>query len=68
MPSDLTDTIETSASEPASASSDAGSVSQRSLSELIEADKYLKSSDGSSNKSRGLRFTKLVPPGARGGE
>ena len=60
---DLEDTIEDSASKPASASSDAGSVSQRSLGELIEADRYLESKRARSRRSAGLSFRKIVPPG-----
>lgn len=47
-----------------SASGDAGSVTKVALSELIAADKYLRSKDAASNAGRGLRFTKLTPPGA----
>lgn len=64
MPDDLKDTIRENAKAPAKASGDAGSVEQHSLSEQIAADKYLASKDATSQPKRGLRFNKLVPPGA----
>jgi hypothetical protein len=42
---------------------DAGEVEQFSMDELIAAEKYLKSLDAGSKARRGLRFTKLLPPG-----
>jgi hypothetical protein len=39
-----------------------GEVEQYSLKDLIEADKYLAAK--SANGRRGVRFTKLIPPGA----
>jgi len=39
-------------------------VTERTVSELIEADRYLKSRDAVSSTHRGLRFNKLSPPGA----
>lgn len=62
---DLIEIIEQVASEPASVSSDAGAVNQHSISELIEADKYLASRASATERTRrGLRFNKIVPPGA----
>jgi hypothetical protein len=61
---DLKETIRESAKAPAKASGDAGSVEQHKLTEQIAADKYLASKEAVSQKSRGLRFNKLVPPGA----
>lgn len=49
---------------PVSVSGDAGSVTNRSLTELIEADRYVASKDAASKASRGLRITRLLPPGA----
>lgn len=62
---DLSNDIETAATDPASASADGESVQARPLSELIEADKYLKANTGASKAHRGLRITKLVPPGTQ---
>lgn len=48
---------------PAKASSDTGSVEQRSVSELIQAANYLAGQCASSSPRRGIRFSKMVPPG-----
>jgi hypothetical protein len=63
-PSDLEAAIETAAENPQSANVDGVSVTQRSISELIEADKYLEAKKAARRKNRGLRYTKIVPPGA----
>ena len=64
MPENLQETIRESANAPAKASGDAGSVEQHKLTEQIAADKYLASKEAVTKKKRGLRFNKLVPPGA----
>jgi len=64
MPDDLIDAIRDSAKAPAKASGDAGSVEQHKLPDQIAADKYLASKQATNSKNRGLRFNKLVPPGA----
>ena len=64
MADDLEDKIRENAQGPAKASGDAGSVVQHSMRDQIEADRYLASKQAAKSKSRGLRFTKLVPPGA----
>ena len=64
MPENLQETIRESANAPAKASGDAGSVEQHKLTEQIAADKYLAAKEAVTKKKRGLRFNKLVPPGA----
>ncbi len=64
MPDELDDTIEENAKGPAKASGDAGSVEQHPLTAQIEADKYLEAKKAVKQPKRGLRFNKLVPPGA----
>jgi hypothetical protein len=64
MAEPLDDTIRENAKGPAKASGDAGSVEQHPLSEQIEADRYLGAKEAAESKRRGLRFNKLVPPGA----
>ena len=64
MADDLNDTIRDNAKGPAKASGDAGSVEQHPLPDQIEADKYLAAKEAAKTKKRGLRFNKLVPPGA----
>lgn len=64
MADELDDTIRQNAQGPAKATGDAGSVEQHPLPDQIEADRYLASKDAAAEKKRGLRFNKLVPPGA----
>lgn len=64
MADELDETIEKNAKGPAKVASDAGSVEQHPLPDQIEADKYLASKEAAKKKQRGLRFNKLVPPGA----
>lgn len=64
MADDLSNSIRDNAQAPAKASGDAGSVEQHKLTEQIEADRYLASKEAAKSKKRGLRFNKLVPPGA----
>jgi hypothetical protein len=64
MPDELDDAIEENPKGPAKASGDAGSVEQHKLAEQIEADRYLASKEAAKKPNRGLRFNKLVPPGA----
>ena len=61
---DLGEAIGKNAKGPAKASGDAGSVEQHPLVEQIEADRYLAAKEAADKKRRGLRFNKLVPPGA----
>jgi hypothetical protein len=70
MATDIKQVIEEAAAGPASVSGDAGTVTQHSLSELIKADEYLSKTGGAEStgaiekRTRGLRFTKLLPGGA----
>lgn len=64
MANEIRDQILTDAQGPKSVSGDAGSVQQRDLREQIEADRYLSERTAVSNTRRGLRFSRLVPPGA----
>jgi hypothetical protein len=63
-PSDLETKISDAADGPQTANVDGVSVTQRSLRELIEADQYLEAKKAARRKNRGLRYTKIVPPGA----
>ena len=60
----LDQTIRENAQGPAEAHGDAGGVKQHSLKDQIEADRFLASKQAVKSKSRGVRFTKLSPPGA----
>ena len=64
MADDLEQSIRDNAAGPAKASSDSGSMEQHKLPDQIAADRYLCAKDAAKSKFRGLRFTKLVPPGA----
>ena len=61
---EIEESIRNNAQSPAKASGDAGSVEQHNLKDQIEADKYLASKRATQTKNRGLRFNKIVPPGA----
>lgn len=66
MPSEETDleqSIRDNAAGPAEAHGDAGGMKQHSLQDQIEADRYLASKQAAKSKSRGLRFSKMTPPG-----
>lgn len=60
--------LETAAVQPARVRTDAGEVEQHDLKQLIEADKYLSAqaaaTPSATNRRRGLRFNRLIPPGA----
>lgn len=56
--------IRNNAEGPAKASGDSGSVEQHSLADQIEADRYLASKQAMSQKRRGIRLSRIVPPGA----
>ena len=64
MSDNLQETIRENAAGPAKVAGDAGSVQQHKLTEQIAADKHLASKQAVAKASRGLRFNKLVPPGA----
>jgi hypothetical protein len=49
---------------PAKVQGDAGMVESHKLSDLIEADKYQSAKCAGSSPRRGLRITRLIPPGA----
>lgn len=50
--------------EPKRASSDGVMVEQHSLADMIAAEKHVAKQTAASNKYGGMRFQKLVPPGA----
>jgi hypothetical protein len=65
---DLLPQIGTTATGPAEVEGDAGKVVAQPISALIAADRYQKAAAAMANPSRGLRITKLIPPGPIGGE
>ncbi|GEM_PF-1193593 len=64
MSSDLDKRVEEALDRPRSVQTDAGSVSERPIREVIEGVRYLQSRRAAQRPHRGLRFTKLRPPGA----
>ncbi len=61
--SELDKMIEENAGGPKKASGDAGSVEQHSLSEQIEADKYLAAKKAARQKGLGIKLAKISPGG-----
>lgn len=48
---------------PKKASNETGSVEAHSLADMIEFDKYIRGKTAADKPTRGVRFTKLIPPG-----
>ena len=67
MADQVEQTIRANAAAPKHVQIDGQTVTQRSMGELIEADRYLASKAAVAKSHRGLRFTKVVAPGARMG-
>lgn len=61
---ELIDSIVENASGPAKATGDSGSIEQHNPKDLIEVDRYQRSVNAAGNTRRGVRFQKIVPPGA----
>jgi len=61
---DLTGDIEENAAAPRRIDVDGTVAEQHSLRDQIAADRYLKGAKAVENPTRGLRFTKIKPPGA----
>jgi len=59
----LDDAIRDNAGGPKRASGDAGSVEQHSLTEQIEADRYLNSKEAVKKKGLAVKITRAIPPG-----
>jgi len=57
--------IRDNASGPAEAHGDSGGMKQHSLKDQIEADRYLASKEAAKKKHRGLRLSRISPPGAQ---
>lgn len=60
----LDQTIRDNAQGPAEAHGDSGGVKQHPLKDQIEADRFLASKAAVKSKGRGVRFSKIAPPGA----
>lgn len=64
MSDELREAIESTATGPKRVRTDAGEVESQDISKQIEADKYLSARAAMATKHRGLRFTKIIPPGS----
>lgn len=62
MPDDIEDIIAEQAAEPASMTTDAGTTTNRSMDDLIKADKHLANKRAAASGSLGIRLTKVVGP------
>lgn len=62
-PDEIADSIAEKALEPASASVDGNSVTQRSIDEQIKAANFASSRAAAGQNCFGLRFAQIVPPG-----
>lgn len=60
---DLAEVLLETASGPKKVSGDAGSVEQHSISDLIEADKYLSSKEAAKGRGIGIKLSKIEPDG-----
>jgi hypothetical protein len=60
----IDDKIEENAQRPKRFSGDSETVEQHDLSEQIKASKHLAGNQAATKGHRGIRFTKLIPPGA----
>ena len=60
---DIERALRESAVAPASASNDAGSVTQQPIEKLIELDRYLASKEAMRRRGRGVRVQRIIPPG-----
>jgi hypothetical protein len=61
---DLDETIESVARGPKSVSVDGTKVDAQSIDDLVKADQHLAGKIAIEKPNRGIRFNKLVPPGA----
>jgi hypothetical protein len=62
-PMPLEQTIAENAAGPKKAQGDTGSLENHSLTEQIAADRYLAAKKAVAGPGKGLRISKLVPPG-----
>jgi hypothetical protein len=63
-PATIREAIESNAKGPRSATTDGVQVTQHSIQDQIAADRHLAESTGAAKAHRGLRFTRLTPPGS----
>jgi hypothetical protein len=59
----ISEAINAALAGPKRVKGDAGEVEQHSIGDLIRADQYARSKCAASSPRRGIRFSKIVPPG-----
>lgn len=64
MPDDVRDQIEENAQAPRRIQGDEGEIEEHSIPDQIAADRYLSGAAAAEHGHRGMRFTKVRPPGA----
>jgi hypothetical protein len=64
QPETIADAIEQTAKGPKRVQVSNQSVEQQSIDEQIQADQYLAAKQAAAKPHFGLRFTKIIPPGA----
>ena len=67
MSDEVSDALKTAAQQPKRVRTDAGEVEAHDLEQQIAADKYSKGNTAAAKPNRGIRFTRLVPPGPNDG-
>lgn len=63
MSDEVSDALKAAAQQPKRVRTDAGEVEAHDLDQQIAADKYLASKGAVGNAHRGLRFSRIIPPG-----
>lgn len=64
MSDEVSDALKAAAQQPKRVRTDAGEVEAHDLEQQIAADKYLASKSAVGSSHRGLRFSRIIPPGA----
>lgn len=63
MSDEVSDALKAAAQQPKRVRTDAGEVEAHDLDQQIAADKYLAGKSAAGNAHRGLRFSRIIPPG-----
>ncbi len=63
MADEITDAITEAITNPLMAKSDAGEVQMNKLTDMVAAAQYLATVNAARKRGRGIRFSKLIPPG-----
>jgi hypothetical protein len=61
---DLSDDIAQQAVEPVTSAADGQSATGRAIGEIVQADQYVAGKTAAKKRRRGIRFAKIINPGA----